>query len=49
MFMSFCQFTAQFQQFSLIFIENKATHNLRLFHNYLFIFLVTDYVKLNNN
>ena len=49
MFVSFCQFIDQFQQFSMIFIENKATHNLKLSLNYVFIFLVTDYIKLNNN
>ena len=49
MFISFCQFIAQFQQFSFIFVENKATHNLKLFHKYLFILLATDYVKSKNN
>ena len=40
-----CQFLAQFQQISLILIESKAAHKLKLFHSYLFMVLVTDYVK----
>ena len=42
MFVSSGHFLAPFQQFNLISIQ---PHNLKLFHNYLFKSLVTNYIN----